>query len=176
MTLDDFRRIALSMPGTIESNRMGYASFRVEGKGFATIEESTAIIRLTREQQATLMASAPQMFAPVPGGWGRLGSTVIRLEVADEAKVRAAVATAWGNVADVRADAQSIADALEIAAASVANVAADRPDVPEVVAAVEDDSAIKVADAAGGDQRDPPHDELQSAIQRLQGYWKSGRP
>ena len=38
MTVEDFRRFALSMPGTMEVSRLGQANFRVGRKTFATIE------------------------------------------------------------------------------------------------------------------------------------------
>jgi hypothetical protein len=88
MTIDDFRRIALSMPGAEELSGLGYPNFRAERKSFATIEESTPVLRLTRDQQATFMATAPEMFAPASSGWGRLGSTIVRLDAADEAMLR----------------------------------------------------------------------------------------
>jgi hypothetical protein len=100
-TLSDFRRIALSMPETEELNGMGYLNFRTGRKSFATLEDTIAVIRLTRDQQAIFVATAPEVFAPDSSGWGRLGNTVIRLEVADEATVKVAVATAWRNVAEV---------------------------------------------------------------------------
>src|SRR5271154_4666700 len=112
MALSDFRRIALSMPETEETNGMGYPNFRTGRKSFAAIEDSIAVIRLTRDQQATLVATAPEVFAPDSSGWGRLGSTVIRLEVADEATVQVAVATAWSNVAEV-VNASEIVDRSE---------------------------------------------------------------
>src|SRR5258708_6202209 len=99
MTIDDFRRIALSLPGAEELNGLGYPNFRTGGKSFATIENLMAVIRLTRDQQATFVAAAPKVFAPVSSGWGRLGTTVIRLDVADEATAQDAIATAWCNVA-----------------------------------------------------------------------------
>ncbi|MBV8820720.1 MAG: MmcQ/YjbR family DNA-binding protein, partial [Acidobacteriaceae bacterium] len=37
MTVDDFRRIALSLPGAEESSHMGAADFRVGGRIFATL-------------------------------------------------------------------------------------------------------------------------------------------
>ena len=37
MTVDDFRRIALSMEGAVESSHMGAADFRVGGRIFATL-------------------------------------------------------------------------------------------------------------------------------------------
>src|SRR5450432_1476542 len=98
MTTDDFRRIALSMPGAEELTGMGYPNFRADRKSFATIEDDVPVIRLTRDQQARFMATAPEMFAPVSSGWGLLGSTIVRLEAADQAVLRNAVATAWRNV------------------------------------------------------------------------------
>ena len=71
------------------------------------------IIRLTRDQQATFVAVAPEVFAPDSSGWGRLGSTVIRLEAADEATVRVAIATAWRNVAEV-GKASEVAHAVHV--------------------------------------------------------------
>src|SRR3984893_4323114 len=121
MTTDDFRRMALSLPGAEELNGLGYSNFRTGRKSFATIEGSTAVIGHPRDQQATCVAAAPEAFEPVSSGWGRLGSTVIRLDVADGATVQDALATAWCNVADVASvlDAD-IADAVE--AVGVASV------------------------------------------------------
>src|ERR1700730_7729031 len=121
MTLNDFRRMALSLPGAEELNGLGYPNFRAGRKSFATIENSVAVIRLTRDQQATFVAAVPKVFEPVSGGCGRLGTTVIRLDVADGATVQDALATAWCNVADVASvlDAD-IADAVE--AVGVASV------------------------------------------------------
>ena len=64
MTTDDFRRIALSLPGTEELNGLGYPNFRTGRKSFATIEDSKAVIRLTRDQQAAFVAAAPAVFEP----------------------------------------------------------------------------------------------------------------
>jgi len=71
MTVDDFRRIALSMPGAEELSGLGYPNFCSGRNSFATIEDSTVVLRLTRDQQATFMATAPEMFAPASNGWGR---------------------------------------------------------------------------------------------------------
>jgi hypothetical protein len=113
MTSDDFRRIALSFPGAEEVNGLGYPNFRAGRKSFATIENSMAVIRLIRDQQATLVAAAPEIFAPVSGGWGTFGSTVVRLEVADAATVQDALATAWRNVTEV-ASAADVATVVSI--------------------------------------------------------------
>jgi hypothetical protein len=46
MTTNDFRRIALSLPGVEELNGLGYPNFCTWRKNFATIEDSKAVIRL----------------------------------------------------------------------------------------------------------------------------------
>jgi hypothetical protein len=78
MTTDDFRRIGLSLPGAEELNGLGYPNFRTGRKSLATVESLMAVIRLTRDQQATFVAAAPEVFEPVSSGWGRLGTTIIR--------------------------------------------------------------------------------------------------
>ena len=104
MTLDDFRRIALSLPRTVETNGLGYASFRAKGKSFATIDDSVPLIRLTRDQQKAVVAAAPEIFLPEFGGWGLMGSTVVRLDAAQEVTVREVLATAWRNIIEESID------------------------------------------------------------------------
>ena len=60
------------MPETEELNGMGYPNFRTGRKSFATIEDTTVVIRLTPDQQAIFVATAPEVFAPDSSGWGRL--------------------------------------------------------------------------------------------------------
>ena len=159
MTIDDFRRIALAMPGAEELNGMGYPNFRAERKSFATIEDAVPLIRLTRDQQANFVGTAPEMFAPATDGWGKWGSTIVRLEAADEATLWDAVATAWRNVTGVPIDPFKVGDAdnpndavdntdgidaktIDIDAADVAAA-----DVAHVVAAdAANDPGIHVAD------------------------------
>jgi hypothetical protein len=102
MTPDDFRRLALSQPGAVETFRKGRSDFRVWRKSFASLERpaaSIATIQLTPEQQAMLMQAAPGAFVPVPGGWGRLGATNVVLAHAKEAIIETALILAWRNVA-----------------------------------------------------------------------------
>ena len=145
MTTDDFRRIAISFPGTEQLNGLGYPNFRAGRKSFATIENSTSVIRLTQDQQATFVAAAPEIFAPVSGGWGRSGSTVVRLEVADAATVQDVLATAWRNVAEVL----SVVDAADTSNAAEALGTADAATVVSV----------------------EPYDHLKSVIERLRACW-----
>ena len=100
MTLDDFRRMALSLPGVKELNGFGYPIFCIGRRRFATIEDLMAVLTLTRDQQARLVAAAPEVFQPVSSGWGLLGYTVISLEAADAATVHDALSLARSNVAE----------------------------------------------------------------------------
>jgi hypothetical protein len=90
------------MPGAIEASHMGHPDFRVGKKIFATLgypDAAFAMIKLTPEQQAALVATEPKVFMPVPGGWGRSGSTNVRLKAARAATLKRALALAWENVA-----------------------------------------------------------------------------
>jgi hypothetical protein len=98
MTAADFRRIALSLPGAEEGSHMGSADFRVGGRIFATLasqDKGYGNLMLTPEQQAEFVAEQPDVFLPIAGGWGRMGSTHIRLAQANEDLLAGALRTAW---------------------------------------------------------------------------------
>lgn len=98
MTADDFRRIALALPGAEEGSHMGVVDFRVGGRIFATlasVAHGYGNLMLTPEVQAQFLADAPELFLPVHGGWGRMGATHIRLADASEDALRGALRSAW---------------------------------------------------------------------------------
>ena len=98
MKASDFRRIALSLEGAEESSHMGAPDFRVGGRIFATLasqKQGYGTLMLTPEQQADFVGEAPEVFLPVPGGWGRMGATHIRLAQASEDVLTGALQTAW---------------------------------------------------------------------------------
>jgi hypothetical protein len=173
MTLGDFRRLVLSMPETEELKGMGYQNFRTGRKSFATIEDTMAIIRLTRDQQATFVATAPDVFAPDSSGWGRLGSTVIRLEVADEGTVQVAIATAWRNVAEV-SRASEVVRAADVESASEFVNLAEAGGTAEVADESGSAALVKVTDAVEIQNvvvNGEPGDPLLSVFERLQMSW-----
>ena len=99
--VDLFRRLALSLPGAIESSHMGHPDFRLNGRIFATLsaqEKGCGMVKLTPEQQQSFIAEQPQAFSPAPGGWGRMGSTFVHLHEADEALIAGALQTAYHNL------------------------------------------------------------------------------
>ena len=98
MNIHDFRRIALSFPGTEESSHMGQPDFRVGGRIFATLAsagQGYGNLKLTLEQQSAFVEELPQVFLPIAGGWGRMGMTHIRLAAASEDVLTGALRTAW---------------------------------------------------------------------------------
>ena len=95
MTAADFRRIALSVE---EYPHAGWPAFRVRGRKFASLAsqaEGYGNLMLTLEQQAAFVEDAPEIFLPIPGGWGKMGHTHIRLAAASEDVLKGALRTAW---------------------------------------------------------------------------------
>lgn len=77
---------------------MGAPDFRVGGRIFATLaseKQGYGNLMLTPEQQAAFVSEAPDIFLPVAGGWGRVGTTHIRLAAATEDVLRGALQAAW---------------------------------------------------------------------------------
>jgi hypothetical protein len=98
MNAADFRRIALSLEGAEEGSHFGAADFRVGGRIFATLaaeKQGYGNLMITPEQQAMFVAEAPEVFVPIPGGWGRNGATHVVLVKASEDVLLGALRTAW---------------------------------------------------------------------------------
>jgi hypothetical protein len=98
MTAADFRRIASSLPEAEESAHMSHPDFRVGGKIFATLgypDGDHGMVILPPEEQERLVRTYPKVFAPAKGGWGKRGSTSVRLEEVDKATLKRALAIAW---------------------------------------------------------------------------------
>ena len=98
MNSSDFRRLALSLEGAEEGSHFGAADFRVDGRIFATLaseKQGYGNLMLTPEQQSTFVAEAPDIFLPIPGGWGRNGATHVVLAAANEDLLLGALRTAW---------------------------------------------------------------------------------
>ena len=99
MSPEEYRKIALGLPGAEERSHLGHPDFRVNGKIFATLWKEEGVLLLTRDQQESLTESKPKVFSPVKGGWGQKGSTRVVLENADRELVRFAMSLAWSNKA-----------------------------------------------------------------------------
>ena len=86
----------------IEGAHQGHADFRAGKRIFATLgypDQEWGTLVLTPEQQSVLVETEPDIFRPVPGGWGKRGSTNVRLARADQTTLQSALTLAWTNVA-----------------------------------------------------------------------------
>jgi hypothetical protein len=98
MKVADFRKMALSMPEATEGAHFGHADFRVGGKIFATLglaKEGYGVLLLSPQQQAGMVEDAPDVFSPVPGGWGKKGSTRVLLVKVKPDILDGALRMAW---------------------------------------------------------------------------------
>ena len=105
MTVNDFRKLALSFPEAIESAHMDHPDFRVRGKIFATPgypDKDSGVVKLTPDEQREFVRSDPNVFQPVKGAWGRRGATSVNLPTAKLDKVCEAFSAAWRNTAPKR--------------------------------------------------------------------------
>lgn len=98
MTVELFRKLALSLPEASESAHMGHPDFRVAGRIFATLGypgTGWGMVRLPPDEQEYFVRTQPAAFAPVKGAWGRAGATLVRLTAARKGVVREALIIAW---------------------------------------------------------------------------------
>ncbi len=102
MSASRFRRAALTLPGAVEGAHQRTADFRVGKRVFATLgypDDAWGTLKLTAEQQAMLVDAEPEIFRPVPGGWGKQGYTNVLLAKANATTLKSALGMAWKNVA-----------------------------------------------------------------------------
>lgn len=102
LTRDDVRKIALSMPEAYEEPHFHMASFRVAGKIFCTLHspEQRIMLKLDPEDQRNLADGVA--IEPVPGSWGKKGSTLVWLEKLEPERLPDLMRMAWARVAPER--------------------------------------------------------------------------
>jgi hypothetical protein len=105
MAPEDFRRLALSLPETVEAAHMSHPDFRVGGKVFASLgapDAAWGMVKLAPEEQELRIEAEPAVFRAAKGAWGRCGYTSVRLDAVSEASVASAMRAAWLNTAPKR--------------------------------------------------------------------------
>ena len=100
MTPEQFREVALSLPGVVEGAHMNHPDFRANGRIFASLHtgDATGMVKLTPDDQAEFLKLKPAMFSPSSGAWGRQGCTNVVLARADARTLRQAMTLAWEGV------------------------------------------------------------------------------
>lgn len=102
LTREHIRRTALSLPETYEEPHFHMASFRVAKKIFCTLHdpEPRIMLKLHPEDQHNLIDG--EVIAPVPGTWGRKGSTLVYFEKLEPERLPDLIRLAWATVAPKR--------------------------------------------------------------------------
>jgi hypothetical protein len=96
VTAQQAREAALALEDAAETPHFDRIAFRTSRRIFATLAGDGTDMNLMfdLDLQAFYCEQAPEAFSPVPGGWGRSGSTRCRLEAVDPATFRGALAAA----------------------------------------------------------------------------------
>ncbi len=95
-TAQQFRRIALALDGVSEAPHFDRAAFKA-ARIFATLaaDGRSFNLKLEPDEQEFKCMAAPDVFAPVPGGWGRQGWTTVSLARIGVAELKQALEMAW---------------------------------------------------------------------------------
>jgi hypothetical protein len=95
-TARDFRRIALSLPGTTEAPHFDRTAFNVV-RIYATLapDGKSANLMLKPDEQALKCEVAPDAFSKIPNAWGARGATTVKLSALGASELRAALEIAW---------------------------------------------------------------------------------
>lgn len=102
MTVDDARRLALSLPGVVEQDHHGRPSFRVAGRIFATLWDADHINVMVDEPGIlTAVQAHPDVCAEVH--WGRrLAAVRVTLSAAGPELLSELLADAWERKSPAR--------------------------------------------------------------------------
>ena len=92
----DFREIALALPEAEERETWGHPTFRVRDKMFAAMatDGRSASIKATKEAQAALVGSEPEVFS-IPAYVGHHGWVGVTLAKVDPDELRELITEAW---------------------------------------------------------------------------------
>jgi hypothetical protein len=103
VSAEQFRNVVSSLPEAEERETWGHPTFRVRNKLFAAISDDgrSATVKATREEQAALVAAAPETFG-VPAYVGRHGWVGIQLATVDPTELRELLVEAWRQTAPKR--------------------------------------------------------------------------
>ena len=101
MSIETVRKIALLLPESEESLHFNLPAFKVSKKIYATIHENKnfMMVKLSLPDQFVFCSFNKEIFSPVPGGWGRHGSTFVDFKKVKKKLLTEALTAAWKNVA-----------------------------------------------------------------------------
>ncbi|MER8186540.1 MmcQ/YjbR family DNA-binding protein [Kitasatospora sp. NPDC094015] len=107
VTFDQFRKMALALPEAHEEPTWEQVTLRVGRKIFAMgrPESGNVCVKATKEEQAELLAAAPEVYSFAPYV-GRHGWVLVALAGVGREELRELLTDAWRGVAPKRLHAQ----------------------------------------------------------------------
>jgi predicted DNA-binding protein (MmcQ/YjbR family) len=101
VSIDTFRKLALSFPETTEESHFEKTSFRVKKKIFATYDDTKkrACIKLSEIDQNVFSSADKTIIFPVDNKWGKQGWTFIEMTKVHKDLFVDALTTAYCEVA-----------------------------------------------------------------------------
>ena len=101
ISIEQTRKVALSLPGSEEKPHFHLTSFRVKNKIFATIhaDKNYVMVKLSAIDQSVFCTYDKEVIFPVPGAWGKHGATFINLKKVKNSMLTDALTTAWKTTA-----------------------------------------------------------------------------
>jgi predicted DNA-binding protein (MmcQ/YjbR family) len=101
VTIDTFRKLALSFPEATEAPHFEKTSFRVRKKIFATYDDikKRACVKLSEIDQNVFSSADKTIVFPVDHQWGKQGWTLIEMNKVREELFIDALTTAYCEVA-----------------------------------------------------------------------------
>ncbi|SOC86188.1 YjbR protein [Ensifer adhaerens] len=91
-TAEDFKRIALSLPGTAARPHVDRMAYRVR-RIYATLapDRLSANLMYGPSDQKRICEARPEAFFPLPNKWGEKGATTVVLDSVTEEELREAL-------------------------------------------------------------------------------------
>jgi len=100
VSVESFRKLALSFPDAIELPHFEKTSFRVNKKIFASLDIAKQIVavKLSEVDQSVFCAYDSEAIYPVKGGWGKQGYTYLALKKIKKSILLDALTTSYNLV------------------------------------------------------------------------------
>jgi len=101
VSIETFRKLALSFPDATEEPHIEKISFRIKKKIFATFDEKNnhGVLKLNEIDQSVFCSSGEMIFYPIPNKWGKQGWTIVELSKARPEMFEDALIRSYENVA-----------------------------------------------------------------------------
>ncbi|HMR84536.1 MAG TPA: MmcQ/YjbR family DNA-binding protein [Niabella sp.] len=101
VSINTFKKLALSFPETTEEPHFEKTSFRVKKKIFATYDDKNkrACIKLSEVDQDVFSSFDKTIIYPVDNKWGKQGWTLVEMEKVNEDLFVDALMTAYCEIA-----------------------------------------------------------------------------